>query len=133
MVDIAIVGAGPAGLTAGIYAGRSRLDVLLIEQGKDGGQGGCGGYSRPDHPAAGPAGTLRCGDRLCGQVFPDAFLQAFRHGNFFFHSGSFQLLPVHFLEFFYLFHCFVFKVLRARASCTRAEAGLIPVFRAISA
>lgn len=36
--DLIILGAGPAGLTAGIYAGRSRLDVLLIEKGKDGGQ-----------------------------------------------------------------------------------------------
>ena len=36
--DLIILGAGPAGLTAGIYAGRSRLDVLLIEKGTDGGQ-----------------------------------------------------------------------------------------------
>ncbi|MBE6990531.1 MAG: thioredoxin-disulfide reductase [Ruminococcaceae bacterium] len=36
--DLIILGAGPAGLTAGIYAGRSRLDVLLIEKGSDGGQ-----------------------------------------------------------------------------------------------
>lgn len=36
--DVAILGAGPAGLTAGIYAGRSRLSALLIERGQDGGQ-----------------------------------------------------------------------------------------------
>ena len=36
--DVIILGAGPAGLTAGIYAGRSRLSVLLLEKGKDGGQ-----------------------------------------------------------------------------------------------
>jgi len=36
--DLIIIGAGPAGLTAGLYAGRSRLDTLLIERGPDGGQ-----------------------------------------------------------------------------------------------
>lgn len=36
--DLIIVGAGPAGLAAGLYAGRSRLDTLLIEKQKDGGQ-----------------------------------------------------------------------------------------------
>ena len=36
--DVLILGAGPAGLTAGIYAGRSRLDTLILERGKDGGQ-----------------------------------------------------------------------------------------------
>ena len=29
--DLIIIGAGPAGLTAGLYAGRSRLDTLLID------------------------------------------------------------------------------------------------------
>lgn len=36
--DVIILGAGPAGLTAGLYAGRSRLRTLLIEKGQDGGQ-----------------------------------------------------------------------------------------------
>ncbi len=36
--DLIVVGAGPAGLTAGIYAGRAMLDTLVIEQGQDGGQ-----------------------------------------------------------------------------------------------
>ncbi len=36
--DVAIIGAGPAGLTAAIYAGRSRLKTLLIEKAQDGGQ-----------------------------------------------------------------------------------------------
>lgn len=35
--DVVILGAGPAGLTAAIYAGRGRLNALLIEQGQDGG------------------------------------------------------------------------------------------------
>ncbi len=36
--DVIILGAGPAGLAAGLYAGRSRLDTLIIEKGQDGGQ-----------------------------------------------------------------------------------------------
>lgn len=36
--DVIIVGAGPAGLAAGLYAGRSRLSTLIVEKEKDGGQ-----------------------------------------------------------------------------------------------
>jgi len=36
--DVIVLGAGPAGLAAGLYAGRSRLSTLVIEKGKDGGQ-----------------------------------------------------------------------------------------------
>ena len=36
--DVVILGAGPAGLAAGLYAGRSRLSVLIQEKGIDGGQ-----------------------------------------------------------------------------------------------
>lgn len=36
--DVIILGAGPAGLAAGLYAGRSRLSTLIIERGQDGGQ-----------------------------------------------------------------------------------------------
>lgn len=36
--DVIIIGAGPGGLAAGLYAGRSRLNTLLIEKEKDGGQ-----------------------------------------------------------------------------------------------
>ena len=36
--DILILGAGPAGLAAGLYAGRARMDALIIEKGQDGGQ-----------------------------------------------------------------------------------------------
>jgi len=38
--DLIIVGAGPAGLTAAIYAAREKLDVLVIEKGAPGGQAG---------------------------------------------------------------------------------------------
>lgn len=38
MYDVAILGGGPAGYTAGIYAARYGLDTVLIEQGVAGGQ-----------------------------------------------------------------------------------------------
>ncbi len=36
--DLVIVGAGPAGLTAGLYAARAAIDTVLIERGMPGGQ-----------------------------------------------------------------------------------------------
>lgn len=36
--DVIILGAGPAGLTAGLYTGRSRMDTLIIEKLAPGGQ-----------------------------------------------------------------------------------------------
>jgi thioredoxin reductase (NADPH) len=36
--DVLIIGGGPAGLTAGIYAGRGQLDVVIVEKGLPGGQ-----------------------------------------------------------------------------------------------
>ncbi len=36
--DVIIIGAGPAGLSAGLYCGRSRLSTLIIEKQKEGGQ-----------------------------------------------------------------------------------------------
>ena len=36
--DVIIIGGGPAGLSAGLYAGRGRVKALIIEQGRDGGQ-----------------------------------------------------------------------------------------------
>ena len=38
MHDLIIIGGGPAGLTAGLYNARARLDVLLLEQFAPGGQ-----------------------------------------------------------------------------------------------
>lgn len=36
--DVAILGAGPAGLTAGMYAARAKLSAVIIDKGIDGGQ-----------------------------------------------------------------------------------------------
>ena len=36
--DLVIIGAGPAGLTAGMYAGRSMLDAVVLERGAPGGE-----------------------------------------------------------------------------------------------
>ena len=36
--DVIVLGAGPAGLTAGLYSGRARLSTLVIDKGQDGGQ-----------------------------------------------------------------------------------------------
>lgn len=38
LYDVIILGAGPAGLAAGLYAGRARMSTLIIEKGQDGGQ-----------------------------------------------------------------------------------------------
>lgn len=38
LYDVIILGGGPAGLAAGLYAGRARLSTLIIEKGQDGGQ-----------------------------------------------------------------------------------------------
>jgi len=37
-VDVVIIGGGPAGLTAGIYAGRAQLNTVILEKGLPGGQ-----------------------------------------------------------------------------------------------
>ena len=36
--DVLIIGAGPAGLTAGLYCGRARLRTVIVEQGLPGGE-----------------------------------------------------------------------------------------------
>ena len=38
--DVAIIGGGPAGLAAGLYASRSRMSAIIIEKAKWGGQAG---------------------------------------------------------------------------------------------
>ena len=36
--DVLIIGAGPAGLTAGLYCGRARLKTMIVEKGVSGGE-----------------------------------------------------------------------------------------------
>jgi hypothetical protein len=36
ILDVLIIGGGPAGLTAGIYAGRGNLSTVIIEKGQPG-------------------------------------------------------------------------------------------------
>ncbi len=36
--DVAIIGAGPAGLSSGLYAARARMDVIILEKSATGGQ-----------------------------------------------------------------------------------------------
>ena len=38
MYDLIIIGGGPAGLTAGLYSARARLNVLMLEKLAPGGQ-----------------------------------------------------------------------------------------------
>ena len=38
LLDVVIIGAGPGGLTAGVYASRAKLDVLILDKGIPGGQ-----------------------------------------------------------------------------------------------
>lgn len=37
--DVIIAGAGPAGMTAAVYASRANLDTLMLERGIPGGRG----------------------------------------------------------------------------------------------
>ncbi|WP_143747454.1 FAD-dependent oxidoreductase, partial [Marinococcus halophilus] len=36
--DVIIAGAGPAGMTAAVYASRAEMDTLMLERGVPGGQ-----------------------------------------------------------------------------------------------
>lgn len=38
LYDVIIIGGGPAGLTAGLYAARSRVQVVMLEKMSPGGQ-----------------------------------------------------------------------------------------------
>ena len=59
LYDVIILGGGPAGLTAGLYAGRGGLNALIIEKGQDGGQIALSSdvENYPGQPAPGETGV----------------------------------------------------------------------------
>ena len=59
MLDLAIIGAGAAGMTAAIYAARSGLDVEIIEGGVPGGQTLTGPMPRTGNSPGVAGGTSR--------------------------------------------------------------------------
>jgi thioredoxin reductase (NADPH) len=67
--DVAIVGAGPAGLTAALYAASEGLDTVLLEQGISGGQAGTSPLIRnyPGFPHGINGGLLM--GRTCEQAW----------------------------------------------------------------
>ncbi|KMT21098.1 NAD(P)/FAD-dependent oxidoreductase [Clostridium cylindrosporum] len=65
--DIIIIGSGPAGLTAGIYAGRSKLDTLILEDEIVGGQI-IGTYAIENYPGFHRIGGSDFAGRLASQA-----------------------------------------------------------------
>jgi thioredoxin reductase (NADPH) len=67
--DVAIVGAGPAGLTAAVYAASEGLDTVLLEQAISGGQAGTSPLIRnyPGFPHGVSGGLLM--ERTCEQAW----------------------------------------------------------------
>ncbi|MEA1975639.1 MAG: thioredoxin-disulfide reductase [Bacillota bacterium] len=57
--DVAIIGAGPAGLASGLYGARAKMDVVILEKGATGGQivttDEVANYPGGIHEATGPA------------------------------------------------------------------------------
>ena len=95
--DVIVLGAGPAGLAAGLYAGRSRLSVLIVEKGQDGGQisitDEIENYPGQvvDQPESGPSLIARSSDKIFSpSTFPTSSV-AFSPGFFTFCSNSFSL------------------------------------------
>ena len=68
LVDVVVVGAGPAGLSAGVYAASEGLDVLLIEARAPGGQ--AGSSSRIENYLGFPTGIS--GQALAGRALSQA-------------------------------------------------------------
>lgn len=59
MADVIIVGAGPAGLTAGLYAARAGLSAVIYEKELPGGQ--AGRTDQVENYPGIPAGNRRAG------------------------------------------------------------------------
>ncbi len=70
LYDVIIIGAGPAGLSAGLYAARSRLNTLIIEKELDGGQiastAEVDNYPGSIENATGPSLSARMVDQALG-------------------------------------------------------------------
>lgn len=64
MIDLVIIGAGPAGLTGAIYAARSGLDFLVLEQDGVGGGQITAAHEIENYPGLG---------RISGEALGDAF------------------------------------------------------------
>lgn len=62
--DLIILGAGPAGLSAGIYAARARLNTIIIDEGVPGGQAAAT-YHIANYPGTGGA---QSGSQLTGEM-----------------------------------------------------------------
>lgn len=62
--DLIILGAGPAGLSAGIYAARARLNTIIIDEGVPGGQAATT-YHIANYPGTGGA---QSGSQLTGEM-----------------------------------------------------------------
>ena len=87
--DLAIVGAGPAGLTAAVYAASEGLETVLLELAVSGGQAGTSPLIRnyPGFPHGIDGGALM--ERTCGQawlmgahiVFTQQAVALERHGD----------------------------------------------------
>ena len=70
LYDVIIIGGGPAGLSAGLYAARSRLNTLIIERDVDGGQiastSEVDNYPGSIENATGPSLSARMVDQALG-------------------------------------------------------------------
>ena len=65
--DVVIIGGGPAGLSAGLYAGRAKLNTIIIEKGTTGGQiattSHIENYPGAEEGATGPSLVKRMADQ----------------------------------------------------------------------
>lgn len=68
MIDLAIVGAGPAGLTAAIYAARAGLDFVVLEQDGYGGGQIVSSHMVENYPGVGRVGGVNLGDAFRAQA-----------------------------------------------------------------
>lgn len=67
MIDVLVIGGGPAGLTAAVYAARAGKTVTLCEQESFGGQI-AQAHQVDNYPALPGVSGMELGDRLCAQA-----------------------------------------------------------------